>query len=94
MPSCHSGEVFDDGKLHDVGTGDQSRDREGAESRFNTPSLRGIARTAPYLHDGRAVTLEDIFTKHNTQKKHGDSDQFDAGRAGGFDCVFEEAVAK
>ncbi len=78
--SCHSGQAFDDGKLHDVGTGDpsrdlQSRDREGAETRFNTPALRGVARTAPYLHDGRAATLEDIFTKHDTQKKHGDADQ-------------------
>ncbi len=73
--SCHSGPAFDDGKLHDVDTGDQSRDREGAETRFNTPSLLGVARTAPYLHDGRATTLEEVFTKHNQEKRHGDAHQ-------------------
>jgi cytochrome c peroxidase len=38
---------------------------------FDVPSLRGVARTAPYLHDGRAATLEEIFEKHNTEKRHG-----------------------
>jgi YVTN family beta-propeller protein len=38
---------------------------------FDVPSLRGVGRTAPYLHDGRAATLEEIFQKHNPQKQHG-----------------------
>ena len=31
---------------------------------FNTPSLLGVAYHAPYLHDGSAATLEDVFAKH------------------------------
>jgi YVTN family beta-propeller protein len=62
--ACHSGQAFDDGKLHDVGT---------AEPNLNTPSLLGVSRTAPYLHDGRSATLEDIFTKHNVKNRHGDA---------------------
>ncbi|WP_103654400.1 beta-propeller fold lactonase family protein [Agarilytica rhodophyticola] len=31
---------------------------------FNTPSLFGIALSSPYLHDGSAVTLEDVFALH------------------------------
>lgn len=31
---------------------------------FNVPSLLGVAYHAPYLHDGRAATLEDVFEEH------------------------------
>ncbi|MCG8317710.1 MAG: beta-propeller fold lactonase family protein [Pseudomonadales bacterium] len=31
---------------------------------FNTPSLLGVAYHAPYLHDGSAATLDDVFAKH------------------------------
>jgi DNA-binding beta-propeller fold protein YncE len=68
--SCHRGDTFQDGKAHDLGTG-------GAwdvGSRFDTPSLRGVARTAPYLHDGRAATLEAVFTQHNPLARHGAAD--------------------
>lgn len=50
--SCHSGETFTDGLVHDVGTGGE----------FNTPSLRWLWQSAPYLHDGRAETLMDVFS--------------------------------
>jgi cytochrome c peroxidase len=65
---CHSGPAGDDGKIHDVGTGTFP-----GEDRFNTASLRGLSQTAPYLHDGRAATLEEIFTKHNPKQRHGDA---------------------
>jgi YVTN family beta-propeller protein len=71
--SCHSGPAFDDGKLHSVGTGTFP-----GEDRFNTPSLRGISRTAPYLHDSQAATLEEIFSKHNPRQQHGDAHQLTA----------------
>jgi YVTN family beta-propeller protein len=38
---------------------------------FDVPSLRGVGRTAPYLHDGRAQTLEEVFQVHNPQQRHG-----------------------
>jgi cytochrome c peroxidase len=31
---------------------------------FNTPSLLGVAYSGPYLHDGSAVTLEEVATRH------------------------------
>jgi YVTN family beta-propeller protein len=71
--ACHSGPTYDDGKLHNVGTGTVP-----GEDRFNTPSLRGVGRTAPYLHDGRAATLEDIFIQYNLKQQHGDADQLSA----------------
>jgi cytochrome c peroxidase len=33
-------------------------------SRFNPPSLRGVARSAPYFHDGHAATLGAVVDAH------------------------------
>ncbi|MGC9035325.1 MAG: hypothetical protein ACP5K7_05740 [Verrucomicrobiia bacterium] len=38
---------------------------------FDTPHLLGIAYSAPYLHDGRAKTLEEIWTVYQTNDMHG-----------------------
>ena len=38
---------------------------------YDTPSLLRVAETAPYLHDGRARTLEVIFAKYNPTGGHG-----------------------
>jgi DNA-binding beta-propeller fold protein YncE len=38
---------------------------------FDTPHLLGIAQTAPYLHDGRAKTLEELWTTYQTNDLHG-----------------------
>src|SRR5262249_5079640 len=64
---CHRGAPLHDVAQHDVGTkvpGD-------VQARFDTPSLRGVGRTAPYLHHGEAKTLEEIFTRYNPQQRHG-----------------------
>jgi YVTN family beta-propeller protein len=58
--------------LHDVGTcvtggpyDDSAVAAEDGSPRaacaFDTPSLRGVNDTAPYLHDGSAATLQDVF---------------------------------
>lgn len=63
--SCHGGPLFTDQQLHDVGTGEPSGPvPERAGPRFKTPSLRELWLTAPYLHDGRAATLEDAIAMH------------------------------
>ncbi|HTI49752.1 MAG TPA: cytochrome c peroxidase, partial [Planctomycetaceae bacterium] len=62
---CHNGSKFTDRKTHDVGTA------SGADVAFDTPSLVRISETAPYLHDGRAETLAEIFTRHNSSGEHG-----------------------
>jgi hypothetical protein len=38
---------------------------------IDTPSLIGLRRSDPYLRDGRAKTIEEIFTKYNREDKHG-----------------------
>jgi cytochrome c peroxidase len=38
---------------------------------FDTPHLLGVAASAPYLHDGRAATLEEIWTLYNPDDLHG-----------------------
>jgi YVTN family beta-propeller protein len=67
--SCHSGEYFTDMQKYDVGTGD------GADlgRPFDTPTLREVWRTAPYLYDGRAATLEDVFKRFNKNDRHGET---------------------
>jgi YVTN family beta-propeller protein len=65
--ACHHRVAFDDDKTHDVGT----RGVGDTQDAFDTPALRGVARTAPYLHDGRANTLEEVFTKYNPEQRHG-----------------------
>lgn len=37
--------------------------------KFKVPSLRNIALTAPYMHDGRFKTLEDVMNQYNTNVK-------------------------
>ncbi|QMW22323.1 cytochrome-c peroxidase [Sandaracinobacteroides saxicola] len=49
---CHSGPLLTDGRLHDIGLPDT-----GQGLRFKTPTLRGIAGRAPYMHDGSLPTL-------------------------------------
>ncbi len=49
--SCHAGTALTDGAAYDVGTG----------GTFDTPSLRWLWLSAPYLHDGRAATLREVF---------------------------------
>lgn len=48
---CHAGEIFTNGQRYDVGTGGE----------FDTPSLRWLTYSAPYLHDGSVTALEDLF---------------------------------
>jgi len=64
---CHSGEYYTDLRTHDVGVGDGME--QGRE--FDTPTLIEVWRTAPYLYDGRAATLKDVFTEYNQNDRHG-----------------------
>jgi cytochrome c peroxidase len=61
--SCHVGPNFSDEKLHNTGVAwkDGNLADEGAgQGNFKTPTLREVARTAPYMHDGSLKTLEDV----------------------------------
>jgi len=65
--SCHAGTLHTDLKRYKVGTG-KGREMDTA---FDTPALAEVWRTAPYLHDGRAVTMKELFIEHNLDDEHG-----------------------
>jgi len=64
---CHSGPKGTNQKLFDVGT----RKPNDNNTLLKSPPLTNIALTAPYLHDGSAHTLEEIWTVYNPDDKHG-----------------------
>jgi len=64
---CHSGPKGTNQKLFDVGTR-KPTDNAGL---LKAPQLTNIALTAPYLHDGSALTLEEIWTVFNPDDQHG-----------------------
>jgi YVTN family beta-propeller protein len=64
---CHSGPKGTNQKLFDVGTR-KPTDNSGL---LKSPPLTEIALTAPYLHDGSAHTLEEIWTVYNPDDTHG-----------------------
>jgi hypothetical protein len=65
--TCHRPPLFTDRLLRSVGT-KAPRDASGM---FDTPHLIGIGASAPYLHDGRAKTLEEIWTTYQKDDLHG-----------------------
>jgi len=78
--TCHSGPYFTDSVprdtvlLHDVGTGaDDPSEKKGPA--YDTPTLLGIYKTAPYLHHGKAATLKDVLTTYNHNDHHGKTSQ-------------------
>ena len=70
--SCHVGPSFTDEQFHNTGVAwrdgqlaDQGRFTVSGNDRdrgaFKTPTLREIARSAPYMHDGSLTSLEDVI---------------------------------
>ena len=68
--ACHGGSNFSDNSYHNIGIGMDVKDFDkgrvvvsklgGDTGAFKTPTLREIARTAPYMHDGSLKTLEEV----------------------------------
>jgi cytochrome c peroxidase len=63
---CHTPPLYTDLSYHRIveskDPGRATITRASADrGAFKTPSLRGVARTAPYFHDGRAATLEEVL---------------------------------
>ena len=66
---CHVPPYYGDKKKYVLGLGsDAERDRE-----FVTPILTEVWRTAPYMYDGRAVSVRDVITTDNANNKHGNT---------------------
>ncbi len=74
---CHTPEkkapggepLWTDLKLYDVGLGTATE----AGRKFDTPTLAECWRTAPYLYDGRALTMEEVLTTCNPNDTHGET---------------------
>ena len=61
--ACHVGPNFTDEALHNTGVAWRDgnfADHGAGQGRFKTPTLREVARTVPYMHDGSLATLEDV----------------------------------
>jgi cytochrome c peroxidase len=62
---CHRGTMFSDFDLESEGVAEHPRlsapDAGDGRFRFRTPSLRNVALTAPYMHNGTLATLEDVL---------------------------------
>ncbi len=73
--ACHAGPNFSDGGFHNIGVGINNENPDlgrmalsnllGDRGSFKTPTLREIARTAPYMHDGSLATLEEVVEYYN-----------------------------
>jgi YVTN family beta-propeller protein len=64
---CHSGKYFTDGKSYIV----HSKTDDSPNTPYDTPTLREVWRTAPYLLDGRATTIQQVLREHNADDMHG-----------------------
>lgn len=85
--ACHSGSFYADSQpmkdpkkivRHDVGTG--NGDDEKMEPAYDTPTLLGLYRTAPYLHHGKANSLQEVLTTYNAGDKHGKTSHLTPGQ--------------
>jgi len=65
--NCHFPPYYTDRERHDVGT-KMWLDRVAS---YDVPHLNNIYDSAPYLHNGIADTLEEIWTKYNPYDQHG-----------------------
>lgn len=77
---CHTGNNFTDEEFHDTGIGvrygipEDGRylltGKETDRGAFKTPTLRGVANTAPYMHDGSLPTLADVVEYYRAGGNH------------------------
>jgi len=62
--TCHVGPNFTDEQFHNTGIAWKDgmlADQGAGEGKFKVPTLREVARTGPYMHDGSLATLEDVI---------------------------------
>ncbi len=69
--ACHSGASFTDSAFHNIGLDSPDVGRKaisnlaGDQGAMKTPTLRDIAKTGPYMHNGKLTTLEEVVAHYN-----------------------------
>lgn len=73
--ACHTGASFSDNGYHNLGIGMDAKEPDvgrsaiskldGDKGAFKTPTLREIAKTGPYMHDGSLKTLEEVVEHYD-----------------------------
>lgn len=73
--ACHAGPNFTDNAFHNIGVGMEAKEPDtgrkaisklgGDHGSFKTPTLRDVARSAPYMHDGSIQTLKEVVEHYN-----------------------------
>jgi len=63
---CHRGDLFVGDEARNNGLDATITDEGAGNGRFKTGSLRNIALTAPYMHDGRFATLDEVIDHYST----------------------------
>ncbi|MDZ4686146.1 MAG: cytochrome-c peroxidase [Planctomycetaceae bacterium] len=69
--ACHTGASFTDSAFHNIGLESQDEGRKalsklsGDFCAMKTPTLRDIAKTGPYMHNGSLKTLEEVVAHYN-----------------------------
>ncbi|MFZ4621315.1 MAG: cytochrome-c peroxidase [Bacteroidota bacterium] len=78
---CHASYNFTDNMFHNNGTelfpADEGRYRltnnAADKGKFRTPTLRNIAKTSPYMHDGKFTTLVQVLAHYNMGGKNSET---------------------
>lgn len=80
---CHSTPLTTDHLFHNIGLDSVFEDFNAGRynvtgnpadyGKFKTPSLRNVEMTAPYMHDGRYATLEEVVEHYNSKVRHSNS---------------------
>jgi cytochrome c peroxidase len=87
--SCHDGAMFSDFDHHAEGVREHpllaQPDAGAGRFRFRTPSLRNVALTAPYMHNGTLATLEDVLRFYNNGRSENPNVANDQDRGGNRD---------
>jgi len=66
---CHTGSLFTDLQVHDTGVPKPNGETDPGKggNAFDTPTLRDIRNTAPYMHNGSLPTLQSVVDFYNNQ---------------------------
>jgi cytochrome c peroxidase len=83
---CHDGPMFSDFDLHAEGVAEHAAvaapDEGDGRFRFRTPTLRNVALTAPYMHNGTLATLENVLRFYDEGRSRNPNVSGARGRGG------------